>query len=107
MAEAVSDTFSGRRETEVTSISMSSSTLNCLSVLVGGRASWGCAQTSLAQMTRLQIIQVKAEDRLRQDWNARSTMPILPPSSSSVRKEQLYRFAFGGQWRAACLPCPQ
>jgi hypothetical protein len=89
MAEAVSATFSGRLETEVTWRSMSSSTLNFLSVLAGGKASSGCAKASLAQMTRPKVIKAAAEDQLPQDWNARITMPLFPPSSSSVRREAI------------------
>src|SRR5438445_7884012 len=66
MADAVSDNFSGRLETEVTSMSMSSSTLNLFSLLGGGRDSCVCAKASLAKMTRTNVMKVKAQLRLGQ-----------------------------------------
>src|SRR2546426_12339677 len=66
MAEAVSDNFSGRFDTEVTSMSISSSTLNFFNALGGGRASCVWAEASSAKMTRPKATNVDLEDQARQ-----------------------------------------
>src|ERR1041384_3666509 len=61
MAEAVSDSFSGRLETEVTSMFISSSTLNRLSTSGGGKASCASRRASQVNTTAPTIIAGKAD----------------------------------------------
>ena len=68
MAEAVSDIFSGRLETEVTSMSISSSTLNFFNALDGGRFSCVWPMAVIAKMTKPKATNVNLEDRARKKF---------------------------------------
>src|SRR2546422_11359535 len=66
MAEAVSDNFSGRFDTEVTSMSISSSTLNFFNALGDGRVSCVWPMALLAKMNGPNAKSVNLEDQARQ-----------------------------------------
>src|SRR5712671_2547299 len=76
MADAVSESFSGRRETEVTSMSRSSSRLSFFSSLGVPEATLVCASALPAQATKTKTISLGAEKPSRFRDRA------LPPSTA-------------------------
>src|SRR5437879_6466244 len=65
MAEAVVDSFSGRRDTEVTSTFMSCSRLKCFSAPAGGRVSGAWARAGVTRWNKPNARQAEAVERAR------------------------------------------